>query len=1161
MKKFTTEQQQVIDFRGRRLLVSASAGTGKTTVMIQRILSLLEGGADISQFVVVTFTNLAAAEMKARLARELSNFGTDRRMVEQLEKLDNANISTIHSFCSELLRNYFYLVDIDPDFSILDNVTVANIKNDALEEVFAEYSQSNDDLFRRVRKIFTKNRQEQFFRDTILGLYEFARGLENFGEWYVAKRKNFIEYSDDNPVVTTLLADIRSTLDYVKTNFADIAERASEESVEACAEVCRENVARCSFATDNLATTVTNLATTTLVKLPKRNKKKPMCVDGEIEEKLRSDFDSVYKTYDELAEKYQKLFRGMSMETLWQQTVDSVTYTDKLVEIVQRFEEKYYAAKRQRGTIDFGDLEHLALKVLRNEEAAKEIGARYKYVFVDEYQDTSPIQEELVRALGGADLFMVGDVKQSIYGFRGCEPEIFLDKYNRYKSGQEGTAVKLNKNFRTNNEIFDFVNDLFCYVMTENFGRVNYATDAMLNGPNGRTVDLPSVLVNLVCLPNEEPSEVVGMYDITDVSSPEEGLSQAAVIVSNIKNYVGTTYEVDGKTRSIDYGDIVILTRSLRGKAEDIYDALVEANIPVVANFKTDGYASKEVRDIVNLLRIVDNPYNDVYLVGVCLSCFGNFTEAELGKIRLDTKGRVPFYDRLRAYCKSFPDSEITKKIDTLLNFIDKVRFFSHGATVCETVLYVLKLTDYALYVEGLPNGGLRVRKLYAFVDGVRDAAYGQSVDKFLQFIDQSEDNAVEEGLGNVNAVRMMTMHASKGLEFPVVIVAATEGRFNLLPEQVERNVDMGVAINYYNFDNMRVSGTMGATACGMFNKTKQREEEMRLLYVALTRAKYLLNVVGNVTEKQLTDLPKQPDKAMSHMDWIVSMLVSKYNPLEKNGNKLKVVVNRDMPQDSETAIVDRMCPQYDNVDKVLMQMNYVYPYLNQTGMPLKVVSSALDKEALALLEQSDVEEEQVEEVLVDDYLPEGTTKAAVKDASKKSPYKPTQKSMDEQAERNKVGTAYHKVLQYLPLDATEADVKALIERLVAEEKTEQRYADGVDVASVCAVVNKPEYKQIVTSGQAYRELPFMLFVPYDKLVEGSRYTDKVMLQGVIDLLVVEKNHAIVVDYKYTRNSEGLRERYRAQLNSYRLAVEEIFGITDVDCYILSIADNKLVKM
>ena len=211
MKKFTKEQQQVIDFRGRRLLVSASAGTGKTTVMIQRILSLIADGADISQFVVVTFTNLAAAEMKARLARELAAVSNDRRMVEQLEKLDNANISTIHSFCSELLRNYFYLVDIDPGFAIPDNVTVANLKKAVLDEMFAEYFASDDEIFAYVHKIFSKNRQEDRFKQTVLSLYEFARGLENFEEWYLSKRQNFVEYSDDNPLIKTLLCDITTT--------------------------------------------------------------------------------------------------------------------------------------------------------------------------------------------------------------------------------------------------------------------------------------------------------------------------------------------------------------------------------------------------------------------------------------------------------------------------------------------------------------------------------------------------------------------------------------------------------------------------------------------------------------------------------------------------------------------------------------------------------------------------------------------------------------------------------------------------------------------------------------------------------------------------------------------------------------------------------------
>ncbi len=1166
MKKFTKEQQQVIDFRGRRLLVSASAGTGKTTVMIQRILSLIADGADISQFVVVTFTNLAAAEMKARLARELAAVSNDRRMVEQLEKLDNANISTIHSFCSELLRNYFYLVDIDPGFAIPDNVTVANLKKAVLDEMFAEYFASDDEIFAYVHKIFSKNRQEDRFKQTVLSLYEFARGLENFEEWYLSKRQNFVEYSADNPLIKTLLCDITTTCVYVKNNFAKLAKRCDNEGLTSFAEICRANADLCGeVKTDNLQSAVDYVCVKRLVRLPSAGRGKKAAtnlveIDEAIEKQIRADFDTLLKTYDDMSKKYQKLFRGMSVDELWQQNVQTAVYTDKLVEVVTEFERRYFSAKKQRGYIDFGDLEHLALAILRMPEVRDEIAAKYRYVFVDEYQDTSPIQEEIVKALSDADLFMVGDVKQSIYGFRGCEPEIFLAKYNRYKSGDEGTAVRLNTNFRTNNEIFDFVNDLFSHVMTADFGRVDYRNDAMLEGPNLRALPLPSVQVNLVCPPKAEKPKVEGMYDITHIDKADEGVTQAKIIAANVSKFVGTRYTDGNGEHTISYGDIVVLTRSLKDKATDIYDALVEANIPVVANFKVDGYASKEVRDLVNLLRMLDNPYNDVYTVGVCLSCFGKFTEAELGTIRLDTAGRVPFYKRLRDYARDFDGDKIAQKINTLLEFVDKVRFYSVSSTVCETLLYVMKLTDYELYVSGLPNGGLRVRKLYGFIESVRGAAYAESVDKFLEYIDESDDNAVEEGVGNADAVRIMTMHASKGLEFPIVIVAATETRFNLSPEAVERNVELGLAINYYDFDTMRVSGSIGATACGMFNKTKQREEEMRLLYVALTRAKYMLNVVGNVTEKQLSDLPKQPQKAMSHMDWIMSMLRSNYAETEFATDKLTVEVNRELPE-CEVRSAAAICRQYTDKQAVLDKMNYVYRFSEQVDMPLKVVSSALDKEALAVAQQAD-EEEIVTEVLVDDYMPEEeqATKTSVtgkKNAQNKIP----QDILDKQTERNKVGSAYHKVLQYVPLSATERQICDVFDKLVSDETLDKKYADEVSPEVVCRIVNDPSYLAICTQGKAYRELPFMLSAPYNALVPGSKFTDDVMLQGVIDLLVVDGTHATVVDYKYTKHSDTVKERYAAQLNSYVMAVKQIFGIDDVDCYILSIADGKLLKL
>ena len=1169
MRKFTQEQQQVIDFRGRRLLVSASAGTGKTTVMIQRILSLIAEGADVSQFVVVTFTNLAAAEMKARLSRELAKLGSDRRMVEQLEKLDSANISTIHSFCSELLRNYFYLVDIDPDYAILDNVTVANLQKGALEDVFKQYFVAKDEVFARVHKIFSKNRQEDNFKQVVLDLYEFARGLDDFGSWYAAKRGNFVDYADDNPVITTLLADITDTVAYCVKNFVDIAERCREEgkATVAYVEACVQNIERLQAIGGNLQQCVDVLCTTKLAKLPGKDTKKAAAVGDEIGEAINmqilSDFEAVVKTFTDLSTKYQKLFRGRSVAEMWQQTVDSVAYVDKLVEVVQRFEQAYFDEKRRVGGIDFGDLEHLALKVLRAPEAVAELAARYRYIFVDEYQDTSPIQETIVQALAAsANLFMVGDVKQSIYGFRGCEPEIFLAKYNDYKDGNGGTAIKLNDNFRTNNEIFDYINALFCHVMTADFGRVDYAVDAMLRGPKTKRLPAPSVTVNLVVPQTADKPKASGMYDITVTDRTDDGLTQAKVVVDNVKKYVGTRYaDEDGKEKTIDYGDIVILTRSMKDKAVDIYDALVAANIPVIANFKIDGYESKEVRDVINLLRVVDNPYDDVYMTGVCLSCFGKLTENELGAVRLDTEGRVPFYDRLRAYIRKFDGNEIAQKIHTLLDFVDKVRFFAAGATVCETVLYINKLTDYQLYVTGLPNGGLRVRKFFAFVDGLRGAAYGESVDKFLEYIDRSDDNAVEEGGGNANAVRMMTMHASKGLEFPVVIVAATESKFNLFPEAVEHNVDMGIAVNYYDFATMRVSGTLGAVACGMFNKKKQREEEMRLLYVALTRAKYVLNVVGNVTEKQLSDLPKQPAAALSHMDWILAALRTQFGDDIPAGDKLEVVVNRELPeqtQDEQTYV----CPQQTDLDAVLAQMSYVYPHADQQDMPLKVVSSALDKEALALLQQDEQTDDEQAEVLVDDTLTEATNKRVTGVRRDKKPSDNIPREiLAAQAERNKVGTAYHKVLQCVPLSATKGDIADILSKLVADGTVLPEHAAEVNPDVVYAILNNPEFVAIANAGKAYRELPFMLSVPYNSVVPGSRYTDNVMLQGVIDLLVVGEDKAYVLDYKYTRHSDTVAERYSAQLGSYRLAVQRICGIQSVDCYVLSIADNKLIKI
>ena len=1121
---FTTSQQNVIDFRGKNMLVSASAGTGKTTIMIERIVSLIEQGADVSEIVVVTFTNLAAAEMKARLAAKLAEKRDNPRIIEQLEKLDNASICTLHSFCSELLKNYFYVVDIDPAFTILDNITVSTLRKNTLDDVFAEYFSCKDDVFRRVYKIFATHRREENFKSTLLTLYDFSRCLEDFSAWYQKKRNNFLNYSDDNPIMATLLQDIAQSVDYYKRNMQDFVERSRVENLDYTDLFLYNAELLDNIRLDTLENALNDISKISLQALPRKSKKS---VFTEIEENIRQNFKDLKDEVEKFADRYATLCRGESIAKLWEETQQCTVYIDKLVEIVTKFDQEFFQAKKQRGGVDFNDLEHLTLQLLRDNEALANIRSRYKLVFVDEYQDTNPVQEAIVSGLATPNnLFMVGDVKQSIYGFRGCEPAIFVDKYTRYKSCSEGCVEELNDNFRSNSEVLNFVNIVFNGIMTDSFGKVDYRNTAQLRGETLPTLKTPSVRVDLISKVEREKVEIDDLYDITEDIAINECVEQGELIAKRIKEYVGMAYrDKDGNAKRISYGDIVILMRGLTNKAVDIYNTLVAHNIPVSAGFKVDGFSSKEVRDLVTLFRVIDNPYNDVYLVGACLTSFGGFTERELGIIRLDTDGRVPFYERLQNYAVKGLNDEIVRKIKDFLEFIRQIRFYSRSASVCELALYVLKVKDYHLYVQSLPNGGMRLTKLYAFIDSVKDATYGQSVEKFLSFVDETDDKRAESSLSSGNTVRLMTMHASKGLEFPIVIIAGVESQFNFDNFALEKNADLGLAIRYYNFQTMRVADTLGATACGMFNKTKQREEEMRLLYVAMTRPKFVLNIVGTVSDKQLKALPKLPTKAMTHLDWLM-IAIKEQMKSTKVAPGVEINVIESLFADQEEDHTDYLCEQTVGIEEVQRKLSYKYKYADQTLMPSKIVSSALDKEFLDL---------------TDDLQPAHT--------------------LNTNNDRNFIGTAYHKVYQYVNYTADISEIRKLIDSLVHDGKIEQTFAEKLDVELIHSTLNNPDLRKLLMRGKVYHEIPFMLYVPYDEVAKNKRFSDNVMLQGVIDLLIIDKDQATVIDFKYTSRSDLVEQNYTAQLNSYKLAVQRICGIQDVSTYVMSIEDNKLIAM
>lgn len=1135
-RDYTTEQQNVINFPVgnapmQNMLVSASAGTGKTTVMIERIARLIKQDVDVSQIVVVTFTNLAAAEMKNRLATQLAQSAGDMRVREQLEKLDTASICTLHSFCSDLLRNYFYVVDIDPAFSILDGITASNLKKSALDELFKEYFAQKDQDFHKLYQIYATSRKEDNFKNLILQLHTFSRNVVDFESWYEQKRQEFACHDNKSLVMQILVDDIATTVNFCKQQFTSLIERALEDDGTQIAQTCQQSLDALNNAdwgsTENAFDSIRRVQLAKLV--PKNRKDYAPMSDVVLEEKIRNDYKDICDEFAKKVAKYAKLLRANNVDQMWAEMDESLKLTDKLVEMVVRFEDKFFALKKQRGTVDFNDLEHLTLKVLSDADTAQTIRQRYKYVFVDEYQDTNPVQEAIITALANDDhLFMVGDIKQSIYGFRGCEPGIFIHKQSRYQSGCGGVTERLNDNFRSNKDILNFVNLVFSEVMTNDLGKVDYKASAQFKGATEPTLkQTPSVRVTFLPKPTSDKTEIDDYYDITEPTEVIGDAIQAKAIVNRIKSYVGMAYkDNNGKSKRIQYGDIVILLRGMTARATEIYNALIAENIPVTAAFKLDNLASKEVRELVNLLRVIDNPYNDVYLVGVCLCAFGGFTETELAKVRMSTSGIVPFFDRLCEYVTLF-DDEISTKINHLLKFVEDLRFYSHGASVCEVVLEAIKRTDYNLFVEGLPNGALRLNKLNAFVDSLKGATYAESVDKFLYYIDETEETRSEQALVNANAVRIMTMHASKGLEFPIVILAGVEGKFNFdTPSDnhyVQRNNDVGLFAQHYDFDDMRRYDTIGAFACDLYNKHKQREEEMRLLYVAMTRPKYVLDIFATVSLSKLDKIPTPPQKANSNLDWLLYALKNNSPLLCCSGKDLTVEVVDDV-QGEQIVAQNLLCEQQTDEQSVLQKLTYRYPFESQTQMPSKIVSSALDKQFF------DDDESGHAPVIVQD-------------------------------DKNKIGTAYHAVYQFVDYNADVAQIQSTIKSLVDQGKIEDQYASQLDVSLIYATLQNTELQAILNDGTVYHEIPFMLYAPYDQLAKDKRFSDKVMLQGVIDLLVIGQGKATVVDFKYTSRSDKIAERYPYQLNSYKLAVQSICGIDNVDAYVLSIADNKLIKM
>ena len=804
------------------------------------------------------------------------------------------------------------------------------------------------------------------------------------------------------------------------------------------------------------------------------------------------------KAISDYCDKFEKL----SVDELIQNTENAVPYWKKCVELMQEFEAAYTQKKEDEAAFDFNDLEKYALKVLENEQILEEVRAKYQWIFVDEYQDVNETQEKILSLLKGKDnLFLVGDIKQSIYGFRQCDPEIFAEKLQEEKTDASALTLSLRGNFRSDKTILDFVNVIFSQVMTEPFGKVSYRETSLLETAGERENPVELCFIPKETQQTEAPNEV---YDVRNPSDAAEKdpVYEARLIAEKIRVLLREGILEGGHRRSVSYGDIAILCRVRNEYTTALYEELLRCRIPVVAETRKNLFDCAEIDGILRFLRLIDNPNDDVSLYG-SLKTFARLTDAEISEIRLAYR-EDPFFLAAEKYATT--KTPVAERMRNFFDLLERYRFYAQSFDVDELVSRLIAETDYELYCLGLPEGGVRKNRLHLFRGILKDKSFNGSVAAFLKYVDSvgsAEGNISAEG--HTDAVTLLSIHSSKGLEYPVVFLCGTGRKFRYSTDPVLLHKTLGIGMQYYSPDHV-IHPTLSYAAVKYAVHRKEREEELRILYVALTRAKQKLFVVGCVSPS----LPKKawmlvPSQCDRFAEWIFYGIAHDEEEEMPYYLTMESIPSEEMPPEEPEI-------KFTRVDKAEIARyrelwDTPYPDAARTMHPKKVVSSGLKAEDL------------------------------FEETPPETPLYPSEKGISPE-----LGTAYHKVLEKMNFFSDDpAEAEKTIAACLENKDFTPKVAAEVQTEKLNALKNHPKL-QAYRGWNVYKELPFMLNVKRSDLF-AEHTEETVILQGVIDLLFTDGKEACVFDYKITAQPEGLRERYAPQLRSYALAVNRILNL------------------
>lgn len=1156
---WTTEQQQVIDLRNRNILVSAAAGSGKTAVLVERIVKIITDKnhpVDIDHLLIVTFTNAAAAEMRERIGnaieKALDEQPGDEHLLRQLTLIHNAQITTIDSFCLYVVRNHFHEIDLEPNFRIGDEGELKLLREDVLGKVLEQNYEEPSEAFSDFVEGYASGRTDAALNEMILQLYEFSRSypwpekwLDSFvGAYRIETREELDRAEWLAPLTENICFVLKDCEQLLKQALAitqqddgpDMYEKAVRsdlekyESLSKLTSFCELSEALSNIKYDRLASSRGFEGDPDKLELVKS---------------LREQAKDVVK-------KLCKQYFFCSPEMMIEQLERTEPMLEEVVRLTKQFAEEFAAAKRRKNLVDFHDVEHFALQILVDEETekakktAEEFRDTFEEIMIDEYQDSNEVQETLLRSIsreerGENNIFMVGDVKQSIYRFRLARPELFMKKYDSYSLEESTTQrIDLHKNFRSREEVLTCTNDIFYKIMARSLGNVEYDAEAALYpGASYPAIEKKETAEEKMEQNSSDFTPEILLADsndelLEDTELTDKKTLEAKIVAEEIKHLMKTqpvTDKAAGTLRKAHYSDIVILLRSLSGWADSLVEVLNENGIPAHTVSSTGYFSTVEVQTVLSMLRLLDNPRQDIPMAAVLRSPMAGLTDEELAVLRLED-GSVPFHEAVLELAeglleekeKTDPNNiEITAH-RKLLRFYEKykqLRQLVPDTPIHELIEIILRETGYGHYVAAMPAGSRRTANLNMLLE--KAAAYEKTSYKglfhFVRYIDELQKYDVDFGEAdmvgeNEDVVRIMSIHKSKGLEFPIVIVSGMGKNFNKQDTRSKMvlHPELGIGLDYMDGKKRIKSPTIAKKAIAKQIDLENLGEELRVLYVALTRAKEKLILTGTLKDaaeklefyKQQANLSRAIEKPLSYLtregasgylDWILPAVLSyedKY-PV-RIVEAAELVLNEVENQLEQNENLTERIKEIEAADTQLVgqlkqRFSQRYPY--QVDVLRKNKYSVSELKHRAMRERFEAEQEETVPTFLEEPVTptiplfiqrEETEKRSelseVQDTGKKSENIAAQKKELETASRGALrGTAVHRVMECYDF-ASEKSVQEQMEAMEKEEKITADMRALVKEQIVADFVSSETGKRMALAqrgGTLYREKPFVM--------------------------------------------------------------------------------------